>query len=160
MFHLIIYGFAARSDSDQTETNSGDEADIVDSDVDDQLTGPGIEPQIGDWVAVRLEVEGKRDRAAFLYLGRVTNADSENSASSEKSVSIEFLKRKSDGSYVWPDRDDTSVTSAKQVYKVGEPIQEVLQSKRTEIVEVKFLFNAVHIENARKQLKVPIANVR
>lgn len=78
-----------------------------------------------------MEIEGKRDRVAFLCLGQLISKhlEAKNSISSEQStVAVEFLKRKLDGSYVWPDREDTSVVRANLLYKIGEQIQDVLQA--------------------------------
>lgn len=72
---------------------------------------------------------------------------------------VSFLKRNTDGSYCWPEIEDTSVVDRCNVVVIERPEENIVSASGA-TVRVKLRFTANDIDTARKLLSVRVQNVR
>jgi len=136
-----------------------------DEDAADVVGMPGVLPIIGDWVAVKvlkvkfkcIEKKGKASEKthgqAFMHLARIENIDD------DRMYTVSFLKRHSDGSYLWPDKDDRSSVERDEIVIIKSPSEDIIPAAGARAIRVKLVFDKNDIEVARKTLDIPLANV-
>lgn len=91
-----------------------------------------------------------------MYLARVEDIDDDE----DYSYTVSFLKRRSDGSYCWPDKEDISTVDKSDIVKVSRPEEEILsKASRVRDLRMKYVFSKSDITAARLVLKIPTNNV-
>ena len=124
----------------------------------------GVNPVIGDWVAVKvLHVQGKsapskgktsaKMNKAFLHFARVEDVNDDN-------YTVSFVKRQTDGSYHWPDIEDRSTVERDELVRIKSPSEDIASVAGTRAVRIKLSFDRCDIEAARSRLDIAVTNVR
>ena len=90
-----------------------------------------------------------------MYLARVNDV----SMLEEVNVySVSFLKKHSDGSYYWPDKEYISDVDKSDVLKLSNPSEDGV-SGTSPVVRVKLSFSSSEINSARAKFHISVTNV-
>ena len=128
---------------------------------------------VDDWVAVAVKVssdkyhkyashsqslasKGKnssKETKCYLHIAKIIKIEEENSA-----YSVSFVKRHTDGSYFWPNPEDHSSVDRDEIVRIRKPSDDVCGASSR--FRVKLTFDKTDIEDARKTLNIPLANIR
>jgi hypothetical protein len=123
----------------------------------------------GDWAAVKVYGQTKQNvsnssrqskvlarSVEFMYLARVEDIDDDD----DYSYTVSFLKRRSDGSYCWPDKEDISTVDKSDIVKMSRPEEEILsKASRVRDLRMKYVFFQKRHNCSRLVLKIPTNNV-
>jgi hypothetical protein len=144
------------SNSDVSDSNGS-------SDDENFIGVQGVNPVIGDWVAVKvLQVQGKsvskgktsaKMNKAFLHFAHVEDVNDDN-------YTVSFVKRHTDGSYYWPDIEDRSTVERDELVLIKSPSEDIASVAGARVVRVKLSFDRCDIEAARSLLDIAVTNVR
>jgi len=128
-----------------------------DQEVDE--TGANVNLLTGDWVGVRVEEspsKSKQKRRVFFHVACIDRIDDDNF------FQVSFLTRHNDhlgAGYMWPLKEDTSNVGREEIVKLNDPIQDIVSAAGS-VVRIKLHFDETDIDNARKELNIPIWNIR
>lgn len=75
------------------------------------------------------------------------------------SYTVSFVKRNSDGSYSWPDKDDRSTVQSDEVVIVKSPAENISSLAGARAVRIKLIFDPNDIESSHRSLDIPLSNI-
>ena len=97
---------------------------------------------------------GQETIESYVHMSRINDVMEDK----DKMYSVSFLKKHTDGSYYWPDKEYICDVDDTDVLKMSMPSEDILSGKAA-IVRVKLSLDSGEVNAARSAFRVSIKNV-
>ena len=101
-----------------------------------------------------LHTKSTKQQTVQMHLARIERIIDDNS------YMVGFLKKHPEGYYCWPSIEDKSTIERDEFVIIRNPTEGIVSAAGSRIVIIKLFFQNSDIEEACKELKIPMANVR